>query len=98
MEQEKKIYKGQQASAAEFEKQNGTPPTNESPIGNVAPPTGLPPHIKSLMITCDTSNGNLQVSGPIEDKVLVYGMLEAAKDVIQEHNAKRCQPSEIKKF
>jgi len=31
-------------------------------------------------------NGSISVNGPIGDKVLAYGMLEAAKDAIREYN------------
>ena len=31
-------------------------------------------------------DGRLTVSGPISQKMLSYGMLEAAKDVIREHH------------
>ena len=31
------------------------------------------------------SNGSITVSGPIENKILCYGLLEVAKDVIRDH-------------
>ena len=32
-----------------------------------------------------TASGQINVTGPIENKVLCYGMLEAAKDAIRAH-------------
>ena len=32
-----------------------------------------------------TDNGRVTVSGPINNKILAYGMLEAAKDAIRDH-------------
>ena len=37
-----------------------------------------------ITITMRT-NGMLEVSGPIDNKMLVYGMLETARDVVREH-------------
>ena len=34
-------------------------------------------------------NGQIQVSGPIENKIFCYGLLEAAKDAIREHVAQK---------
>lgn len=34
-------------------------------------------------------NGQITVNGPLEDKILAYGMLEAARDAIQEFIAKK---------
>jgi hypothetical protein len=42
-----------------------------------------------------TDNGRIQVTGPIADKVLAYGMLEAAKDAVRDYSAtqeRRVQP------
>lgn len=58
-------------------------------MGEVQPPNGLPPNIKCLTITFDIINGNCQVAGDVNNKALCYGMMEAAKDIIQEFNAKR---------
>lgn len=85
-ENNSKIYKGQEASKAEINR--------KSPgMGEINPPTGLPEQIKSLIITFDTSNGNLQVAGHIEDRVLCYGMLESAKDVIKQFNENKSKKS-----
>jgi len=46
--------------------------------GAVTPPT--------LAITL-TETGQVQVSGPIQNLVLCYGLLEAAKDAIRKHSA-----------
>lgn len=40
-----------------------------------------------LTITLDEKTGNLQVTGPIQDRILCYGMLELAKATIQEQAA-----------
>ena len=45
-----------------------------------------------------THEGSVAVSGPIENKILVYGLLEAAKEAIRhfhEQNQKRVQPVSI---
>lgn len=39
--------------------------------------------IISLVITLDLRNGRIGVTGPITDKLLSYGLLEAAKDVVR---------------
>jgi hypothetical protein len=36
-----------------------------------------------------TEDGKVLVAGPIDDKVLCYGLLESAKDAIREHKAKQ---------
>ena len=38
----------------------------------------------TLTITVE-ENGSINVNGPINDKVLAYGMLEGAKDAIREY-------------
>lgn len=40
-----------------------------------------------LIITINP-DGSVSVNGPINDKVICYGMLEAAKDAIREHHAR----------
>ena len=35
-----------------------------------------------------TQDGQIQVNGPINDKILCYGLLEAAKDAIRDYVAK----------
>lgn len=43
-----------------------------------------------------TPDGNVNVSGPIENKVLCYGLLEMAKDAIRRYNPNRIlQPSSV---
>ena len=34
-------------------------------------------------------NGSVQVTGPINDLMLCYGLMEAAKDSLREHRAKQ---------
>lgn len=36
-----------------------------------------------------TEDGNVIVAGPIDDKILCYGMLEAAKDAVRQHKEKK---------
>ena len=40
-----------------------------------------------LVITL-MDNGQLQVTGPIQDRMLCYGMLEVARDVIRDQQPK----------
>lgn len=41
-------------------------------------------------------DGNVELTGPVENKVLCYGMLECAKDIIHDYNAaKAAQKSDI---
>ena len=44
---------------------------------------------KTIVITLGP-NG-LSVTGPLDDKVVCYGMLDAAKDIVQEHHIKKAQ-------
>ena len=41
-----------------------------------------------LIITMDPRTNNINVSGPIDNKVLSYGLLAIAHDIIHEHNKK----------
>ena len=38
----------------------------------------------NMQLIIDIANGQVRVSGPIHDKVLCYGLLEAAKDAIRD--------------
>ena len=38
-----------------------------------------------ISILIEFQNGQIKVTGAINDKVLAYGLLEAARDVIQDH-------------
>lgn len=40
-------------------------------------------------------NGQLKISGPIQDKMLCYGMLELAKDAIRDMHAKAAEGPKI---
>jgi hypothetical protein len=44
-----------------------------------------------------TRSGDINVSGPIGDKILAYGMLEVAKDIINDHHKgkRRITPATI---
>ena len=37
-----------------------------------------------INIDYDTDTGKLTLEGPVQDKVLVYGMLSTAKDLVQD--------------
>lgn len=39
-----------------------------------------------LTITLDEATGNIQVNGPIDQTILAYGLLEAAKQAIIDHS------------
>jgi len=41
-----------------------------------------------LIVTLNTVNGQVSVSGPIQNKILCYGLLEAAKDAVRDYVAK----------
>ena len=47
----------------------------------------MPNLIATLAITM-TDDGQVQVAGPIENKVLCYGLLEVAKDIINDATKK----------
>jgi hypothetical protein len=55
--------------------------------GNSAQPAVQTEIIIRLLV-----NGQLQIHGPLQNKALVYGMLECAKDVVREIGAKHEQP------
>jgi len=40
-------------------------------------------------LTITVTDGRLSVEGPIHDRVLCYGLLEGAKDVVRDHLATR---------
>ena len=50
-----------------------------------------PPRFE-LVIRVST-DGRIQVSGPIHDKLLCYGLLESARDAIKEHTDKMAPPA-----
>jgi hypothetical protein len=62
------------------------------------PATGnqIPPHIKVLVITYDEKLKSINVSGAITDKVLCYGMMACARDVIEDYNEKLMQQNKNK--
>ena len=45
-----------------------------------------------LTISVD-ANGGMKVEGPLENKVVCYGLLEAAKDVVREYKPRMVQPA-----
>ena len=42
----------------------------------------------TLTITLDLNTNNISILGPINDKVVAYGMIEFARDAIFEHHRK----------
>ena len=52
----------------------------------IQPPSGPAPI--QLVITLDPRTNAINVSGPIDNKVLSYGLLAIAHDIIHEHNTK----------
>lgn len=54
----------------------------------------MPNIVAQLTITMDDAGG-VQISGPIENKLLAYGLLEIARDSVTEYaaaHARRIQP------
>ena len=47
------------------------------------------PSVLTLTIRLDMSTGNVQLEGPITDKILCYGMLERARDVVKDFDPNR---------
>lgn len=50
----------------------------------------MPEPMVQLLLTLN-KDGTLNVTGPIDDRVLCYGMLDYAKDVIREYQASRAK-------
>ena len=48
-----------------------------------------------LTITFDTDTGSINVTGPIENKMLSYGLLESARDAILDFNVKKTADQRI---
>lgn len=88
MSEEQPIFKGQQAEKASQE--NSAP--QASGFGRKNQPNGLPEGVETVVITFDKVNGNLQIAGKIEDKILMYGILEGAKDLVQQYNDLKYKP------
>jgi hypothetical protein len=47
-----------------------------------------PPEKIQLVLTFDPATGSVEASGPVNNKLLCYGILEMARDAIQRFNAK----------
>ncbi len=43
----------------------------------------------TMTVTFDPQTGNVNVNGPIQDKIFCYGVLELAKDAIRRYNPNR---------
>jgi hypothetical protein len=43
------------------------------------------PKVQTQIIVSMLDNGTINVTGPIQNKLLCYGMLEVAKDVVRNH-------------
>lgn len=81
-----KVVEGAQARQARLEREANQ--NKESTMGEITP-SGLPDHIRSLVLTYDINNGNIQVAGAVGDKVLAYGMLMLAHDCIKDYHDKK---------
>ena len=53
--------------------------------------TPVPSTSLVLTITFDQMSGTVNVQGPVENGIICYGMLEAAKDAIRNFAAQRAQ-------
>lgn len=49
------------------------------------PPTPFTPTLRCALTITVTMEGQLNVNGPLQDKMLCYGLLELAKDAIRAH-------------
>lgn len=67
------------------EKENNGPGTLKPTLSESQPPK----HLKLMTIMFNINTGELDISGPIEDKVLCYGMLTSAMDLVKDFNDKR---------
>ncbi len=47
------------------------------------------PNEKARMTISLMDDGNVHMVGPLEDKILCYGMLEIAKQIVQNHNSEK---------
>ena len=47
----------------------------------------------TLTITLDQENGGVSCNGPLQDKVLCYGLLEGAKDAIRGWHIEQEKPA-----
>ena len=43
----------------------------------------------TLLISLDLATGQVQLQGPLHDKIICYGMLERAKDLVREFDVKK---------
>ncbi len=48
--------------------------------------------VLTLVISLNAVTGGINVNGPINDRVLCYGILEMAKDAIRKHNEAKVIP------
>jgi hypothetical protein len=64
---------------------------------SVPPPPPMPDMSEpKLLLTIRVNMDNtISVSGPIEDRILSYGLLEEAKDCIRKYHANKTKPSII---
>ena len=54
---------------------------------NDTTPTGPPGEVRLTIVL--NMHGNIGIEGPINNKILCYGMLEAAKDAIKAYEARQ---------
>ena len=51
---------------------------------------------KTQLIITLNEDGTIEASGPFENKLLCYGLLDIARDIVfHHHNAKRIEPGDL---
>ena len=55
----------------------------------------VPSTTLTLTITFDQMSGTVHVQGPVDNALVCYGMLEAAKDAVRYHAMQRAQGQKI---
>jgi hypothetical protein len=55
------------------------------PLEIVGEKRDAPPPVVEIRIAMD-GGGNVSITGPLENKILMYGLLETAKEIVQGHS------------
>lgn len=58
-------------------------------------PLGLPPGFRPLFMLIANESGAVALSGPVDDKVQIYGLIEVAKDCARDHHARKAREQQI---
>jgi len=56
---------------------------------------GTNPNIVRMEILFDQVKGTIQVNGPVENPIFCYGLLECARQSIQQHNQRKAEGNRI---